>query len=334
MNTTHFNNTKEVWENSIDYVLDHGQTTQICTDENSIGSLFGKKSRNTIEVLASLTCLKNPRERIFYSDKKKINYSYMLANFLFMFKNNNSLDFIDFYNTKGRMFSDDGKTLNAPTGYRLLNGQNQIHQAGQILKADSSSRRVILQIFDKADLYKKTKDYPCINYFQLFNRDNKLMFITNMRSQSVLNILPYDFFVFTMLQEALSNYFKLELGEYYHYAGSFHIYTDELELATKISNYKDSISFTMKKMTSFNDEVIKELFKAESEIRSLIMNNKQESIDYNKYHLDKYWKSFLKALFDSYLYPENGINNLNSILNIESNCSTLIENENTQLLHL
>jgi thymidylate synthase len=305
----HSDNIKEAWETSIKYLIEEGKFTTKCTDNNSVGSLFGTKNRETIEDIGFFLSLSDPRNRILFSEVKSINYSYMLANFLFLFKKENTLDFIDFYNKKGRMFSDDGKTLNGSIGYRLLNEKNQLKQIAELLLKDTSTRRATIQIFEKGDLYKTTRDYPCINNFQVFNRENKLILLTNMRSQSVYSIMPYDIFVFSMFQEALSKYFNLGLGEYTHFAASFHIYTDEIEKA-QLVNGQNSTFLSMNKMLSFNDSVISELFTAEAEIRNLIITRKTALINFEKYKLDEYWKGFLKALFDSYLYPEKGVENL------------------------
>lgn len=313
MNTIRFNNINDIWQTSIEYLLGHGNLTPKCTDDNSIGSFFGTKNRETIEDLAIVVSLENSCNRILFSEVKKFNYGYMLANFLFLFKRENTLDFIEFYNKKGRMFSDDGKTLNAPIGYRVFNERNQLKEIARLLKQDPSTRRAILQILEKGDLYKRTRDFPCIINFQLFNRNNKLMLLTNMRSQSVYSIMPYDIFVFSMFQESLAKYFELELGEYKHFAGSFHIYTDEIEKASCVNNENSSF-FAMKKMMSFSDAIIDELFVAEGEIRNLVLSDRIDSIDYEKYKLDNYWKNFLKALFNSYLYPEKGIENLFPII--------------------
>jgi len=55
-----------------------------------------------------------------------------------------------------------------------------------------------------------------------------------MRSNDVVWGLPYDVFLFTMLQEMLAQTLDLELGSYIHVAGSFHLYERHLALARRV----------------------------------------------------------------------------------------------------
>ena len=136
MNTIISDNLKELWEESIKSVLHNGNETDVCTDPNSVASFFGERERYTRELMGITLILKQPRNRIVTSTDLNINYSYLLANFLFLFKKDNTVDFIEFYNKKGRMFCDDGKTLNAPLGYRILNGKSQVIQLKKYQESD------------------------------------------------------------------------------------------------------------------------------------------------------------------------------------------------------
>jgi thymidylate synthase len=316
MNMIRSNSVKEIWETSIENVLMNGSNTEKCLDCNSIGSYFGLKSRFTKELLGTTLMLSNPRNRVLWSglNLRKINYSYLFANFLFLFSKDKTIDFIEFYNSKGKLFTDDGKTLNAPLGYRILNDFNQIKQIAKLFNRDSATRRAVIQIYDKYDLTKKTRDVPCLNYFQFFIREEKLHMITNMRSQSVFSIMPYDIFLFSLFQEAFACYLGVELGDYIHVSGSFHIYDDEFEKAFQIVNHKDALSFEMHKMREFNPNIVNELFKAERDIRNLIKNGQIDSIDLSKYNLDDYWKHFLAAMYTAYLYPEREVANIESMI--------------------
>jgi thymidylate synthase len=59
-------------------------------------------------------------------------------------------------------------------------------------------------------------------------RDDKLLCITNMRSNDAILGLSYDMFSFTMLQEFVANMIGVEVGPYYHNAGSFHVYVKDV----------------------------------------------------------------------------------------------------------
>lgn len=49
-----------------------------------------------------------------------------------------------------------------------------------------------------------------------------------MRSNDAYFGLPHDVFCFTMLQEMMARRLGYDVGEYYHYVGSMHVYVDYL----------------------------------------------------------------------------------------------------------
>lgn len=322
MSTINSKNISDLWMQSIQLILQNGSPTEECSDDHSIGTFFGLQNRSTIEQLGITARLKDPRKRILISSQRKINYSYLFANFLFLLSPEKGIDFIDFYNTKGRLFCDDGKTLNAPLGYRIQNERNQIERVKFLLEKDSSSRRAIIQIAEKGDLFKDTRDFPCLNYFQVFIRDERLVLLSNMRSQSVASLLPYDVFLFSLFQEALSVYMNVKLGEYIHFCGSYHIYTDEIDKAKDIVNSSTPNSYLkMKRMQSFNPSVVKELFASEKYIRGQIKNNKD--VNFDMLNVDDYWKGFLQAMTLSFICSDN----------INDNLKGIVETSDKKLLH-
>ena len=95
----------------------------------------------------------------------------------------------------------------------------------------------------------KTKDTPCTMYLQFFIRPDKdgndrLLLITNMRSNDVFFGVPYDVSFFSMLQEYTLIYLKsmypdLKLGPYTHRIGSLHMYKKDMDVMIKILNSKE-----------------------------------------------------------------------------------------------
>ncbi len=63
-------------------------------------------------------------------------------------------------------------------------------------------------------------------------RGSNLHMSVTMRSNDAYMGLPHDVFCFTMLQEMVAKTLGLELGEYYHYVGSMHLYMSDIEAAT------------------------------------------------------------------------------------------------------
>ena len=69
---------------------------------------------------------------------------------------------------------------------------------------------------------------------QVLIRNGLLHLIVQMRSNDVVWGLPYDVFLFTMIQELLARTLGLELGTYVHGAGSLHLYERHLDLAQQV----------------------------------------------------------------------------------------------------
>jgi thymidylate synthase len=57
---------------------------------------------------------------------------------------------------------------------------------------------------------------------------------TYMRSNDAIWGLPYDCFVFTMLQELLASQLRCSLGEYVHFAASLHVYERHFSLVERM----------------------------------------------------------------------------------------------------
>jgi len=98
----------------------------------------------------------------------------------------------------------------------------------RLLQNDPDSRRVIISIFQIAD-QRDGLDIPTTLSLQFLVRGGKLNMITYMRSNDIWKGLPTDIHLFTFLQEVMAAWLGVQLGEYYHIAGSGHIYKSSIE---------------------------------------------------------------------------------------------------------
>jgi len=218
------------------------------------------------EIILPRLCLSSPRSRLLTNIKRKANYGFAVGEFLWYWRGSNSLEDISYYNKRMSGFSDDGLTINSAYGY-IVKGkaaENQINNRTLIvshvnsaliydqwsicvntLKNDSDSRRAILQIHQPVHQWHAnengSKDVPCTLSLQFFIRENKLHCHAHMRSNDVHWGLTYDLFSFTLFQECmlleLKEYYpKLELGRYFHTAGSLHIYSHHYDLTKEMIN--------------------------------------------------------------------------------------------------
>lgn len=113
------------------------------------------------------------------------------------------------------------------------------------LRRDPNSRRAYIHILipqDACILWRDTThEYPCTLGIHLFIRDQKLSCITNMRSNNIYSVMPYDVYVFTSLQHYIAEQLSIKLGTYYHHINSAHIYkTDMPHIRDYLRNSHDS----------------------------------------------------------------------------------------------
>jgi thymidylate synthase len=83
------------------------------------------------------------------------------------------------------------------------------------------------------------KDVACAITLQFLIRDDAVHAVVYMRSNDVILGLPYDVFLFTMLQEIISTQLGLKLGQYHHFCGSLHLYDRHIDLAERILATED-----------------------------------------------------------------------------------------------
>lgn len=257
-------------------------------DPTSIGSNFGVDCRPTIELLGISFKILNPRDRIITSRIRNVNYTFALANFLWLLSGESKLDMISHYNAKAKQFSDDGNLFSA-FGYRIRTGKgDQLTNTINLLRKDSNTRRAIILIHNEYDLIVGGRDIPCATSIQFLLRNGKLNCIVYMRSQSVLMVMPYDLYLFTMLQEIIASELEVELGYYIHTCGSAHIYLDELDFARRILNEEIVNSTPMQNMTSKSFSMTPKILCAEQFIRNGIYIRGES--------FPNYWNELLKTL--------------------------------------
>jgi len=190
------------------------------------------------EVLNCCIEVTNPRDRIVQNPERQMNFSYAVGELLWYLSGRNDVGTMEYYSKKMANFSDDGKTLNSAYGHRIFGnnakiGFNQWEHVKQQLIADPDSRQAIIHLHTPNN--QKTKDEVCTLSLQFLLRHGKLNLIVNMRSNDIVLGFTYDAFAFTMLQEIMAIELGVELGSYFHNAGSMHMYERDFNTYSKIT---------------------------------------------------------------------------------------------------
>lgn len=281
-------------------VRDHGCDVPPVLDERSIGSNFGRKSRSTRELIGIGFRVKDVRTRLMTGSARAMNLAFAIANTLFTIACHDDDAMISAYNERSRMFVEAGK-LRGAVGCRMFGhtteeSRNQFASAIDLLRADPTSRRAVVLVMTPDDLSERPLDTPCTIALQIFIRNGHLEMLTIMRSQSVYMVMPYDLFLFSMLQEMVACELGLPVGAYYHFAGSAHYYDDERELVDRCLEVPLRPAARMPHMNRSLLFDTERLMSAERDIRARITLDVNATTDDVLARVDPYWRDLLMIL--------------------------------------
>jgi thymidylate synthase len=115
----------------------------------------------------------------------------------------------------------------------------QLDDVVTLLAADPTSRQAVVSIWRPTDL-EHVGDRPCTISLQFLLRDGMLELHVYMRSNDVWLGVTYDLFVFTQLQLTVARALGVDVGPYYHHAGSLHVYERDRAATTHLHEVSDS----------------------------------------------------------------------------------------------
>lgn len=168
--------------------------------------------------------LTQPRARLSRTEVKGTIFS-CIGEFIWYASGSNEASQMAYYLSRYKDFAESDGTVWGAYGPRIFLGDpSQYKTIISKLRAKPTSRKVVIQLFDKKDIHKEYKDVPCTCTLQFLQRDGFLHLIAHMRSNDAYWGLPHDVFAFTMLQEIVANELGYKLGSYKHLVGSLHIY--------------------------------------------------------------------------------------------------------------
>jgi thymidylate synthase len=193
----------------------------------------------TRELLGQTFTLLDPRARMIKAPARRWSLPLAIGEFCWHASASIDVDALAYYAPRWRAFAQDGHTIRQSCyGHRIF-GQNESGFSCwdaliALLRQDPESRRAIIDLSGTDRLSSAAVDVSCTSTFQVLIRNGRLHVIVQMRSNDAVWGLPYDVFLFTMLQEMLTELLGLELGTYMHGAGSLHLYERHAELAHRV----------------------------------------------------------------------------------------------------
>lgn len=278
----------EIEREGIDDVLHDIYTSLLKNGQFNQGSRGGTK-----ELLGVAIRITNPRARISRSEDRGKPFS-ALGELLWYLSASDRLEFIQPYIDRYKEDAEDDGSLHGAYGPRLFRMRGSIDQLDNVyrlLKERAGSKRAVVQLFDAQDIEGVFKEIPCTTTAQFLIRDNRLHLSVTMRSNDAYFGLPHDVFCFTMLQEMMARRLGCELGEYYHYVGSMHVYVDYEEQLQNYLNEGWHATEAMPEMPEVDPfALMNDLLAAEASIRigKTILAN--ETIN------DPYWADILRLV--------------------------------------
>lgn len=188
--------------------------------------------------------------RLCFLKERAINPFFALAEFSWIINGSNELKSLQYFISNYNIFSDDNKTLNGAYGYRLREyfKVDQITEAINQLQQNSDTRRIVLTMWSTNDLTDDSKDIPCNTTIYLKIRDNKLDITITNRSNDLYLGVPYNIFVFYLLQVYIANKLSIDVGIQTHFTDSLHLYERDFRKVKTIlsNNTLDTIDKTIK----------------------------------------------------------------------------------------
>lgn len=249
------------------------------------------------ELCGVLLRLNNPLARLSHTERRGKIFS-ALGELAWYLAGDNTGEFVTYYIKRYEKELESDGTINGAYGPRLFGQKgrqaSQFDRVIRLLRERPDTRQAVMQVFDARDLSRKVNDVPCTCTLQFMIRSNQLNLFVTMRSNDAYLGLPHDVFSFTMLQEIVARTLGCDLGQYSHYAGSFHIYDENLEAARRYldEGWQDQESAAMPGMPAGDPwPSIRDWLAAEAAIRAGRQPRKQILSG-----LDDYWLDLLRLL--------------------------------------
>ena len=195
-----------------------------------LGTRNGGTRGDTLEMLGVTLRIRKPRARLSRSENRGKPFS-AIGELLWYLSGSDALEFIKEYVPAYRDDAVNGVIHGAygPRLRRMRSGIDQFDSVERLLTAKPGSRRAVIQLFNAEDIATQHKEIPCTTTLQFLVRDGRLHLSVTMRSNDAYWGLPHDVFCFTMIQEMMARRLNAELGEYYQYVGSMHVYDKHLD---------------------------------------------------------------------------------------------------------
>ena len=132
----------------------------------------------------------------------------------------------DYWKDKSRFEGDVGRIYGVQ--WRDFNGVDQIKNLIDGIKNDPNGRRHILSAWNPSELHLMSLP-PCHAFSQFFISNNKLSCQLYQRSCDMFLGVPFNIASYSLLIHLLAKECNLDVGEFIHTLGDYHIYHEHFD---------------------------------------------------------------------------------------------------------
>ena len=157
-----------------------------------------------------------------------------------------------YWKDKSKFTGDVGRIYGVQ--WRNFSGVDQISELIEGLKKNPNSRRHILTAWNPSELNEMSLP-PCHAFSQFFVSNKKLSCQLYQRSCDMFLGVPFNIASYSLLIHIIAKECKLEVGEFVHSLGDFHIYEEHFEQVkiqlTRKPKQLPTLNFLPKKMSDY-----------------------------------------------------------------------------------
>jgi len=168
---------------------------------------------------------------------RKFNPFFAMAEVPWILSGNGNVDWISFFNSNMRSFSDGGEEFHGSYGKRIFRYPSttltyatidQVAMVVNKLKKDPFSRQAVICIWDvEKDNLIKTNDIPCNNLVYYSLREGKLNQTVTIRSNDLIWGTPHNAIQYSGLHARVAGALEVEMGTFTYVINNLHYYLHE-----------------------------------------------------------------------------------------------------------
>ena len=242
--------------------------------EDEVGSRLGDKTKEKTFVGIRLN---EPLNREILLPSRKANIAAQIAETMWVMTGRDDVAWLRNYLPRAEDFSDDGERWRGAYGPRLRDWREEVDQLQhvvELLKAEPTTRRAVMTIYDPGKDSQPGKDIPCNNWLSFLSRNGFLDLHVAIRSNDVIwGWSGINQFEWSVLLEMVASFTGLTPGHLHFSTTSLHLYDRHYDRAEEIGRDKaldptrESPRFALTSVQRF-DELANDWFVLEQELRT------------------------------------------------------------------